>query len=199
MREPLLEIEQLDCGILENVSLTVGVGETVCLAGPSGSGKSRLLRAIADLDPNRGQVRLRGELRQAMPANVWRRRVGYLPAESHWWAERVGEHMESPDEADLHALGFTREVLGWQVARLSSGERARLALLRLWSMRPEVLLLDEPTASLDPERVRAVERWLAARAAEGCGLLWVSHDREQITRVADRALEIRDRSLLPWA
>ena len=79
----------------------------------------------------------------------------------------------------------------WEVARLSSGERARLALIRLWSYRPQALLLDEPTANLDPESAHAMERWLTDVARQGRSLLWVSHDRDQVERVADRAFDIR--------
>jgi putative ABC transport system ATP-binding protein len=75
------------------------------------------------------------------------------------------------------------------VARLSSGERQRFALLRLLANRPRVLLLDEPTANLDPDNVIRVEKLVATyMAAEGAGVLWVSHDPLQTTRVARRTL-----------
>jgi sulfonate transport system ATP-binding protein len=192
---PLLKIKGLDYGLLKNVDLHIGAGEIACLQGPSGSGKSRLLRAIADLDPNRGHLSVAGESRDAMPAHVWRRRVGFLPAESHWWHETVGEHFIQPEDTALAALGFDRDVMHWEVARLSSGERSRLALVRLWNYRPQVLLLDEPTANLDPDSAAAVERWLVSVVSPERALLWVSHDPAQIVRVADRVFNICEERL----
>ncbi len=67
-------------------------GECVALSGPSGCGKTLLLRALADLDPADGRVRLDGEDRSEIPAPLWRRKVGWLPAESAWWFDCVGDH-----------------------------------------------------------------------------------------------------------
>jgi len=84
-------------------------------------------------------------------------------------------------------------VLGWEVARCSTGERQRLALLRLLQNRPQVLLLDEPTASLDAENVSRVELLIERlRKTDGLVVLWVSHDALQVERVATRHLQIMD-------
>lgn len=164
----------------------------MCLSGPSGAGKSLLLRAIADLDPCEGEVSLDGAVCARMQAPQWRRRVGLLPAESHWWNERVGDHFAEPPPGDwLRRLGFAEGVMDWDVARASTGERQRLALLRLLANGPEVLLLDEPTAALDPANVRAVEDLVSEyRKAHDAPVLWVSHDPEQIARVASRHLRV---------
>ncbi|MBN1464243.1 ATP-binding cassette domain-containing protein, partial [candidate division KSB1 bacterium] len=85
----------------------------------------------------------------------------------------------------------------WQVSRLSSGERQRLGLVRLLANRPAVLLLDEPTANLDPRFVGEVEAMLNRyKEQRPASLIWVSHDRGQLERVADRLFEIRDQRLL---
>ena len=201
-------------------SFSVEPGECVALSGPSGCGKTLLLRALADLDPAEGNVRLDGESRDEMPAPLWRRRVGWLPAESAWWAERVGDHFRSQrtevrgqpvpnigkSEAlavrstemqrscfqILEKLGFEKDVLEWRVERLSTGEKQRLALFRLLLNEPEVLLLDEPTAALDHTNVGLVENLIATyRRDRDVAVLWVSHDPEQIARAADRHLQ-------PW-
>ena len=134
---------------------------TVCISGPSGSGKTSLLRAIADLDEHEGNVSLDGIECNGLRAPDWRRRVGLLPAESDWWYEHVGEHFAAVSEDGLKQLGFDSSMLGRKVLRLSSGERQRLALLRLLANEPQVLLLDEPTASLDPKNTRRAEQLIA--------------------------------------
>jgi ABC-type iron transport system FetAB ATPase subunit len=184
--------------VIEPVALTVAPGELVFLSGPSGSGKSLLLRAIADLDLHPGEAWLDDASRSSMPAPEWRRRVGLLPAESHWWGEDVSDHFSCDAAGFLEPLGFGPEVMGWSVSRLSTGERQRLALARLLANGPEVLLLDEATANLDPtnrDRVEAVvERYRAERQA---AVLWVSHDPEQRRRLGGRSLAIQDGRLEP--
>ena len=181
------------------MDLRLQAGECVCLSGPSGSGKTLLLRAIADLDPHQGTAYLEGAACVSMRPYEWRRQVGLLPAESFWWSDRVGDHFPDGDaEPWLERLGFTPGVMDWNVARLSSGERQRLALARLLVRGPRVLLLDEPTANLDPDNGGRVEGLLADyRRERGAGLLWVSHDPKQIARVADRHMGIRDGRLVP--
>lgn len=166
-------------------------GECVSLSGASGSGKSLLLRAIADLDPHGGVVALDGVAAESMPGHEWRRLVGLLPAEPFWWAERVGEHFTEVAPSLLEALGLTAAALDWEVARCSTGERQRLALARLLQNDPPVLLLDEPTAALDPESVTQVEALLARyRQEHDAVVLWVSHDPAQRGRVASRHFRI---------
>ena len=162
------------------------------MRGASGAGKSLLLRAIADLDPNEGNVRLDGVAREAMLGPLWRRQVAYLAAEPGWWAETVAEHFDNwPILAQDAARLLLPQGLGGQpVARLSTGERQRLALLRSLERRPSVLLLDEPTAALDQSARDAVEALLAERLAAGAAILWVSHDSGQCARMARRSLVV---------
>jgi ABC-type iron transport system FetAB ATPase subunit len=186
-----LEIKDIRASALGPITLTVGAGECVCLSGPSGAGKSRLLRAIADLDVHLGEARLDGMPRQAFPGSKWRRAVGLLPPDTHWWYERVGEHLPTVDHGMLAALGLNERLLTDPVTRLSSGERQRFALLRLLTNLPRVLLLDEPTANLDAGNTERVEGVLQAyRTIHGAPILWVTHDIEQIRRVANRHLSM---------
>ncbi len=191
-----LRIQDLHYRSWGPVDLDIAPAECVCLSGPSGSGKTLLLRAIADLDPHEGSIVLGDlECRETAAPN-WRRRVGLLPAESQWWDERVGDHFPSVDEDRLTHLGFDLDVLGWSVSRLSTGEKQRLALARLLSNDPSALLLDEPTASLDPDNVSRAEAMIASyRREAGAPVLWVSHDPAQITRVADRAYRMHNGAL----
>lgn len=186
-----LELADVGIGELSDVDLRIAPGEVVCLSGPSGSGKTRLLRAIADLEPHRGRIRL-GDLDQSRtPADRWRRAVMLVPAESQWWGEQVGEHFSRPMPDALEALGFSEAVNDWEVTRLSSGEKQRLALVRALARDPEALLLDEPTANLDDENTRRVEDWLTGLIERRrLPVVWVAHAREQIARVADRHCRI---------
>ena len=195
---PSLTLHALATELLEPLDLHVAAGECVALRGPSGSGKSRLLRAIADLDPAEGSVSLGEETREAMSAPRWRRRVGLLGAESQWWHERVGEHFPAVDEERLGRLGFGPEVLQWEISRLSSGEKQRLSLARLLANEPEALLLDEPTANLDADNGARVEALVAHyREQRGAAVLWIGHDPAQLARVAQRRLHIEGRRLVP--
>ena len=165
--------------------------ECICLTGPSGAGKSMLLRAIADLIPHGGDARLDELDCSQMKPTQWRKQVGYLPAESHWWSERVGDHFSDADPDAFRQLGFEPQVLDWQVSRLSTGEKQRLSLLRLLANQPRALLLDEPTASLDAANVGNAEALiLEYRQQQQAPVIWVSHDPAQIQRVADRVLRL---------
>jgi len=191
-----LTIKQLRTLHVGPIDLAISPGECVVLTGASGSGKTLLLRAIADLDCHEGEVLLDGAACRTMYAHDWRSRVGLLPAESQWWGERIGDHFSSPDEAVLGQLGFGPEVMSWEVARCSTGERQRLALARLLQNRIKVLLLDEPTASLDAENVSRVEAVVKQLRQElGVAVLWVSHDPTQAERVATRRLRIANGQL----
>lgn len=187
-----LKLEDISVGDLESSSLSVSTGEIVCLSGASGSGKSRLLRAVADLEPHDGECLL-GNVRQSeTPAHRWRAQVMMVPAESQWWCETVGAHFDAdaPGEA-LEALDMPAEATGWSIDRLSSGEKQRLALIRAMLREPRALLLDEPTANLDAETIRRVERWLLEIIERRkLPTLWVAHDAEQIQRVSNRHFRI---------
>jgi ABC-type iron transport system FetAB ATPase subunit len=193
---PLLQINQLRRLMIGPVSLAVEAGDCLCISGPSGSGKSLLLRAIADLDPHAGEACLRGVPASSLPAETWRTRVGLLPPESVWWLPRVGDHFHGDLPVPLEHIGLSTAVMAQPVAQLSSGEKQRLALMRLLSNHPEVLLLDEPTANLDPENTRRIEAVIAEyRRIQQAVILWVSHDQAQIARVADRYYAVTNGTL----
>ena len=177
-------------------SFQIQPNECVSLTGPSGAGKTLLLRAIADLDPHQGEVLIDDKPCSAIPAPQWRRLVGLLPAKSVWWFDTVGEHFQRHDIKWLNAVGFDEDVMGWVVSRLSSGEQQRLSVLRMLQNQPQALLLDEPTANLDPENIAGVEQLINDyREEQQCAVIWVSHDREQARRVASRHLVLRANEL----
>ena len=194
----LLDVKDLKTAHLGPLDLHLQAGELVQVTGPSGAGKSLLLRALADLDPNSATVRLAGESREAMTPTRWRQRVAYVPAETSWWGEHVDEHLpgdwsRETARALLEQVALPEEALHWDVERLSSGEKQRLGLLRALLNEPRVLLLDEPTANLDLENTKRIERAVRQYLAEHeAAALWVSHDTLQRQRLGGRILEIRE-------
>ena len=172
----------------------VADGECLAVTGPSGAGKSVLLRAIADLDVNGGRVFTGQMAREDVSGPEWRRAVALLPAESGWWGDLVAAHFGDVGVVApmLPQVGLDPGALGWQVARLSTGERHRLALLRALEPGPEVLLLDEPTTMLDTATTEQVEALLKTRMAAGLSIVMVTHDVDQPTRIAARVMRLAD-------
>jgi len=188
----LLDVQGLSGEYFAPLSLQLEAGAGLCLFGVSGSGKSQFLRALVDLELHQGAVFLQGVEQQHMAAPLWRRKVAYLPAESGWWATRVGEHFATkPSVEQLGSLGLETSILTREVDGISSGERQRLGLLRLLVQRPQVILLDEPSANLDPESTLKMEQVVCAYVRESqAAAIWVSHDPLQRARIADRSMDM---------
>ncbi len=182
----------------ESLDLHVQNGETVVVRGPSGSGKTRLLRALATLDRIDGSVLLQGKTPEQWGLPAWRSEVLFvaqdpppLPTTAAAWLDEVlaygqqqGRHSQ---DARTIAEGWGIPVGHWEKewVHLSGGERQRLALAIAVSRQPKVLLLDEPTASLDPDTVAVVEATLRGRTT-----IWVTHDPIQTERVATHVVEL---------
>ncbi len=190
------------------LDLELAAGDRLGLVAPSGAGKTLLLRTLALLDPpEAGTFHLLGRSPAAWGLPRWRAMVLYLAQRAvagggtvagnlraPWrFRERRGQGSWSHERITrwLAALGRDASFLGYDAERLSGGELQLLALLRGLQFDPTVLLLDEPTASLDGATAAAVEAlltdWLAA-GARACVL--ISHDGEQIDRFATRTLEL---------
>ncbi|MCG2593115.1 phosphate ABC transporter ATP-binding protein [Ramlibacter sp. XY19] len=184
---------------LQGVDLRIGVGERVALIGANGSGKSSLLRVLHGLlRPNTGSILKDGSLRQAM---VFQRPFALRASALSnvalgLWLRGTRWHQARLDA--MLALG--RVGLGGvalQNARtLSGGQLQRLALARAWALRPHVLLLDEPTASLDPHAKRDVEALMADFAASGMTLVFASHNLGQVKRLATRVVYLEHGKVL---
>ena len=188
----LFEVRDLAGANVPPVSFALDRGAVLAVEGESGIGKSQMLRALADLAPHEGEVCLDDAEQQEMPPTEWRRRVVLVPAESGWWADRVADHFASRPPADWWERLSLKPVL-WEAAveRLSSGERQRLAVLRALVLEPRVLLLDEPTANLDPANARAMVALLQDYVREhGAAAVWVSHNPEEIAAQGGQRLEV---------
>lgn len=180
---------------IEGYDLELGEREVVVLRGPSGSGKTLLLRALADLDPHEVEsLTLAGQERAALSPSAWRRRVRYVHPEGVRLPGTVSANLERV--AALHGanawgvdtFGVARDA---RAEDLSSGEAQRVALARALVDAPRVLLLDEPTAHLDEERAREVERFVAAWVRhDERAVLWVAHDDGLAERLGAREVRL---------
>lgn len=191
----VLRLDRFQMLMLKPLTLEVD-DELICLSGPSGAGKSLLLRAIADLIVHEGEAYLDEKKCSEINPVQWRKWVGFLPAESAWWMDKVGDHFNKKDKAYLSLLNLPEDCFNWDVSRCSTGEKQRLAIVRLLAQQPKVLLLDEPTASLDPESVVAVESLIKNYADEfHVPIIWVSHNESQIKRLNNREFKIYDNEI----
>ena len=184
--------------MLRDVTLSIPAGSTAVL-GPSGSGKSTLLRLLNRLaDPDAGTVRFHGtDVRELDPLEL-RRRVGLvpqLPAPVPGTVAdnvRVGPRLHGVDVDPLPPVclaGLDESFLERDASRLSVGEQQRVMLARALALEPEVLLLDEPTASLDAAATTAVED--ALTTLPDISLVLVTHDPAQAGRLAEHTVRLR--------
>jgi putative ABC transport system ATP-binding protein len=191
--------------ILDRVSLDVAGGETVAIVGPSGAGKSSLLRLCNRLDePTDGTVYLDGTDYRTLDPRTLRRRVGLVPQTPALRAGTVRENVTIGPRLRGESVSETRLVtlldavgLGGYADRdagdLSGGEAQRIAIARTVINDPEVILLDEPTASLDSEAEAEVERLVADLLADGeLTVVLVTHDDRQAERLADRVARMHE-------
>lgn len=191
---PRFAARQLSVDGIGPVDFALEAGICVGLSGPSGAGKTRLLRAMADLDAHTGACCLDGRPATAFAAPEWRRQVMFLAAEAAWWTDTAGAALPHGDDeraAWLAALDLAPALLDRPLSHLSSGQRQRLALLRVIARAPSVLLLDEPTANLDADNIARVEDLIATyRHQRHACCVWVSHDHDQIARVTDQQIAL---------
>jgi ABC-type iron transport system FetAB ATPase subunit len=196
---PRLQVRALQSLLAGPYSFELNAGQCLSISGPSGSGKSLLLRMLCDLDPSDGDILLDGVPRSAMSAPAWRAQVIYQPAEPAWWLPTGGAHFTPAQMASvqqlLPQLQLQPLVLETEISRLSSGERQRLALIRSLACDPKVLLLDEPTAALDPQAIAASEALLQRQIGAGLSLILVTHSANQAQTLGHRHMRMHERVL----
>jgi tungstate transport system ATP-binding protein len=184
---------------LRDCSLRITAGEQVALVGANGSGKSTLLRGLHGLVvPTRGRISLPTPARQAMLfQRPYMLRASALNnvALGLWLAGWRWRDARSQAIAALDRVGLGS--LAQRPAKtLSGGQQQRLALARAWALKPQVLLLDEPTASLDPAAKREVEALMAELSASGMTMIFSSHNLGQVKRLASRVLYLEHGRIL---
>ena len=176
---------------LTDCDVRINAGERVALIGSNGSGKSSLLRVLHGLlKPSTGQRAALATARHAMLFQrpyMLRASVLHNTAMGLWlkgtpWAAAKFQAMQALELVGLGQLA-TRNAKA-----LSIGQQQRVALARAWALKPQVMLLDEPTASLDPSAKHEVERLMAEFAGSGMTLIFSSHNLGQVKRLASRVL-----------
>jgi ABC-type methionine transport system ATPase subunit len=193
--------------ILEDVNIGIQEGESFCILGGSGAGKSMLLRTIVRLhEPDDGEVLLDGSTICALDPSDLRRRISMVQQSPAMLEGTVEDNLMFglrlagvPEERAkartaqaLSDAAMDDAFLCRRAEKLSGGERQRVAIARAYALRPEVLLLDEPTAALDPRRTREVERSIRQlHKASNLTMVIVTHDIEQARRLGDRTVLMR--------
>ena len=177
---------------LRDVQLSVQPGERVALVGANGSGKSTLLRVAHGLLPtSTGQVQAQAGARQAMVfqrPHMMRTSVLRFVVWGVWLQGMPWTQAHTLAMQALQRVGL-QDVAQRSARTLSGGQQQRLALARAWALQPDVLLLDEPTSSLDPHAKREVERLVSDWfSAAGTTLLFSSHNLGQVKRLATRVI-----------
>lgn len=201
--EPALEGVWLDRGgrtVLREVSAAFRGGQVTAIVGPSGSGKSSVLRCLNRLEePEQGRVLLDGGDIRDLPPTELRRRVCMVPQTPIVFPGGVLANLEygmnpSPGRdrlvESLETVGLSSDYLDRSSSELSVGEAQRVCIARALIRDPQVLLLDEPTSALDRDAARRIEQLIASLAQEGLTQVIVTHDLRQAERVAGAAVLI---------
>ena len=184
---------------LRHCTLRIGAGERLALVGSNGSGKSTLLRTLHGLiTPAAGSFQQDVRVRQAM---LFQRPYMLRASVLHNVALGLWLNGVSWKSAKVQALQALERVgladLASRSAKaLSGGQQQRVALARAWALKPQVLLLDEPTSSLDPAAKREVERLMAEFADDGMTLIFSSHNLGQVKRLASRVMYLEQGRLI---
>ena len=181
--------------LLSDISFRLPAGGATALIGANGAGKSLLLRLLMGLlTPSQGAIRFAAPDARRRIAFVFQKPVMLRRSAraNIVHALRAARLDAAPARADAALTRFGLAALAGRPARLlSGGEQQRLAVARAAALDPELLLLDEPTAALDPGACARVETMLAQLKAQGVTLLFATHDFAQARRLADRVLFLR--------
>jgi putative ABC transport system ATP-binding protein len=215
MTAPILKIENLTRAltvdstqkkIINNISYDFYSQRIYNIIGPSGAGKSSLLRLLNRLDePTGGEILFKDKKQKDYsPCNL-RRKIGYLFQAPYLFDDSVRDNLlyaeKSLNEDELFLLlekvHLSKSLIDSPVARLSGGEKQRVALARLLATEPEIMLLDEPTSSLDPSVTQAVEKLIIEIVEqEKLTALVVTHNPDQAIRIGGEALLLVDGNLI---
>jgi putative ABC transport system ATP-binding protein len=205
----LLQVSQLgfkpgDTPLLDNINLTLNEGQFTLITGPSGGGKSTLLKIIASLlSPTSGTIHYCGEDITQLSPERYRQQVSYCAQTPALFGDTVYDNLIFPWQirekrpqpekllADLARFNLAEDTLQKSIHELSGGEKQRISLIRNLQFLPKVLLLDEITSALDDDNKRNVNEIIHRYVKEqGVGVLWVTHDKTEISH-ADEVITLK--------
>jgi putative ABC transport system ATP-binding protein len=192
-----VSLQKQEKTILSSISLEIPAGSIFILIGPSGSGKSSLLRLLNRLDaPTSGRILYKDQPIESYPVQELRKEVGMLFQHPVMINGTVRDNIalghklqkkDLPEEKVLELIervGLEKDLIDKDASVLSGGQKQRVALARTLANDPKVLLLDEPTSALDPGAVVQVRETLIQQAKRGITLVWVTHDMDVASDVA---------------
>ena len=202
----LLTFDQVSLGGDQSHRLANATGEIsdrgiTALVGPSGAGKSTLLRLANRLEvPDSGTVQFRGHDINTLDPLVLRRRVAMVFQRPTPFPGSVMENLSVGDPelnetqavTLLERVGLAADLLTRDALLLSGGEAQRVCLARALATNPEVVMMDEPTSSLEPAARTDLEKLARSLANSGIPIVWVTHDLAQMQRIADYVLVMID-------
>lgn len=191
--------------ILEDISLKIEYGDFISIVGPSGGGKSTLLKLVSNLiSPSKGSISFKNkDIMQYSPIEV-RQQCAYCYQLPYLFGNTVLENLAFPYEIRGKKINFdkinellslfkmNKDYIDKNVDKLSGGEKQRLALIRTLIFQPEVLLLDEITSALDTDNTLIVENVIKDLHQNGTTILWVTHNLDQSKKYANKLLTIEN-------
>lgn len=191
--------------ILKGISFDVKKGDCISIVGPSGSGKSTLLKICADLIPvSGGTMYFKNNCYTSYNPIELRKLVSYCVQIPHLFGNTVYENLEFPFKARnkkvdekrlknlLNKFSLDESYLKKDINMLSGGEKQRIAIIRNLIYTPEILLLDEATASLDKENATKVENYIKELNENGVTILWITHSEEQSKTIFNKRIVISE-------
>ena len=191
--------------ILKGISIDIKEGDCISLVGQSGSGKSTLMKLCADLiSISKGYMAYRGKDYMAYNPVQLRQKISYCVQIPQLFGKTVYDNLEFPSKIRqekidrkkiiylLERFNLDESYLAKDINSLSGGEKQRIAIIRNLIYTPDILLLDESTASLDSENARIIEEYVKELNSNGVTVLWITHSKEQSEGIFNKRITISD-------
>lgn len=195
--------------VLKDINLEINEGDFITITGPSGGGKSTLLRILGDLiSPTSGHIYLRDKDYSEIPPLKLRNDINYFFQQPYLFGNTVYDNLSFPyeirkkniDDNKIYTLlekfNMDREYLSKDINKLSGGEKQRISLIRSLLHPGPVLLLDEITSALDKENKLLVEHIMKDMNKKGHTILWITHDISQIKDLSNKKIIIEDGTII---